>query len=54
MLAPVLWLSNSSFKPEWKPGMKPTAPAGRGRGGAPSGPAGPAGSTGSRLRSGRT
>ena len=36
MLAPVLWLSNSTFKPEWKPGMKPTPPAGRGgRGGGP-------------------
>jgi hypothetical protein len=33
MLAPVLWLSNSSFKPDWLPGKKPVAPAGRGRGG---------------------
>jgi hypothetical protein len=33
MLAPVLWLSNSAFKPDWLPGKKPVAPAGRGRGG---------------------
>ena len=32
MLAPVLWLTNSTFKPEWLPGMKPEAPA-AGRGG---------------------
>jgi hypothetical protein len=23
MLAPVLWLANSVFKPEWFPGQKP-------------------------------
>lgn len=33
MLAPVLWLANSTFKPEWLPGMKPVQ-GGRGRGGA--------------------
>lgn len=37
MLAPVVWLSNSPFRPAWKNGMKPSAPAGRGRGGAPAG-----------------
>jgi len=35
MLAPVLWLANSTFKPEWLPGKKPVAPAGRGRGAGP-------------------
>jgi aminopeptidase YwaD len=33
MLAPVLWLSNSGFKPEWKEGMKPAPRGGRGGGG---------------------
>jgi aminopeptidase YwaD len=33
MLEPVRWLVNSTFKPEWVAGMKPSAPAGRGRGG---------------------
>ena len=37
MLAPVRWLANSTFKPVWLEGMKPTAPAGRGRGGGPAG-----------------
>ena len=23
MIEPVRWLANSSFRPEWKPGMKP-------------------------------
>ena len=23
MIEPVFWLANSTFKPEWKPGMKP-------------------------------
>lgn len=32
MLAPIQWLANSSFTPAWKDGMKPVAPAGRGRG----------------------
>ena len=32
MLKPVLWLSNSGFKPEWKEGMKPVARTGRGGG----------------------
>ncbi len=44
MLGPVLWLSNSNFKPEWKPGMKPTPPAGRGRGAGPGAHAAVAGS----------
>ena len=44
MLAPVLWLSNSSFRPEWLPGMKPVPRGGRGAG--PAGPAGSAGPTG--------
>ena len=30
MLAPVRWLANSKFTPEWLPGMKPAALAGRG------------------------
>ena len=34
MVAPILWLSNSAFKPEWKEGMKPVRGGGRG-GGAP-------------------
>jgi len=37
MLAPVLWLSNSPFKPDWLPGKKPVQPAGRGRGAGPGG-----------------
>lgn len=32
MVAPVLWLSNSSFKPVWKEGMKPAPRGGRGGG----------------------
>jgi len=35
MLAPVLWLANSSFKPDWLEGKKPVAPGGRGRGAGP-------------------
>jgi hypothetical protein len=37
MLAPVLWLANSTFKPDWLPGKKPVPPAGRGRGAGPGG-----------------
>lgn len=37
MLAPVRWLANGTFKPVWLEGMKPTTPAGRGRGGGPVG-----------------
>jgi hypothetical protein len=32
MLAPVRWLANSTFKPEWLPGMKPIQGQGRGDG----------------------
>jgi hypothetical protein len=39
MLAPVIWLANSTFKPEWLPGQKPTSPAGRGGRGGGVGPA---------------
>jgi Peptidase family M28 len=33
MLAPVIWLANSSFKPDWLPGGKPVPRGGRGGGG---------------------
>jgi hypothetical protein len=29
MLAPVQWLANSTFKPDWLPGMKPVPRGGR-------------------------
>jgi Zn-dependent M28 family amino/carboxypeptidase len=29
MLRPVVWLANSTFKPEWEPGMKPVPRPGR-------------------------
>ena len=35
MLAPVRWLANSTFRPVWLEGMKPTTPTGRGRAGGP-------------------